>query len=85
MVHGKAYLRVTIDPRLYFVGTLNACELNLSDLTLGFDAAAKNDWDCSSADSDLARASGHFLAGCTTAATSSKLPTGLEDVEPLKS
>jgi hypothetical protein len=44
----------------------------------------KNDWDCSSTDSDLARESGHFLAGCTTAATSTRLPTGLEDVEPFE-
>ena len=58
--------------------------LNLNDSTLGSDAAAHNDWDCSSVDSDLAKAGGCFLAGYITAETSTRLPTGLKDVEPFE-
>jgi hypothetical protein len=83
MVNGKAKIRVTINPQEYILRNgSSARRLDTSSILMGSDAAYKNGWDCSSTDSDLSRESGHFLAGCADAMTSSELPTGFEDVEP---
>jgi hypothetical protein len=86
MIHGKAYLEVSIDPQAYAMNTPNPFKLDLHTLTLGSDAAANNDWDCASTDSSLAQASSnnHTLRGCLSVYASSELPTGFEDVAPFE-
>jgi hypothetical protein len=86
MIHGKAYLEVSIDPQAYAMNTPNPFKLDLHTLTLGSDAAANNDWDCASTDSPLSQASSnnHTLRGCSSVYASSELPTGFEDVAPFE-